>query len=115
MSHAHGEVYQGGRIVGYYEYDGTADIACSRIQESPEAVNASWRGDNWRECECGQDAEDVILYSDYGDGFHWPAKACLRCHAITDGQMPYAEDWAPGPEWCKDGRPITEPPGIEDR
>lgn len=101
MSHATGEVYRDGRIVGYFEYDGTVDIACTALRATPEGVHDHWRADNDADCGCGGPGTEVTLYADYGSGFHWPGRACLACGAITAGLDP---DGA-GAGWPRDGRP----------
>lgn len=87
MSHAWGEVYkQDGdvlHLVGHFEYNGTADVCCQRVYATREEMLDNWRGDNWRECTCGEAPEDVLLYSDYGGGFHWQDTVCFRCMAIV--------------------------------
>lgn len=106
MSHAWGEVIHEGKVVGRYEYNGTADVAMSRIFDTNDELKQHWRTEHAddAECTCGQPPADVILYSDYGGGFHWPAKACLKCHAIVEHLRPWSdyED-----EWPKDGEPST--------
>jgi hypothetical protein len=104
MSHAHGEVIAGGKKVAFYEYDGTADFAISCLHDSPEDVNTEWRNHPFKECKCGQPPIDVILYSDYGGGFYWNAKACLPCRAIVSGIIPFEEDTP-----ITDGHPLGEP------
>ena len=92
MSHAMGEVYHNEKLVGYYEYNGTSDFAWRRIfDDSKELWNKYWRTDHalWADCKCGEPPQDVILYSDYGNGFHWPSRACLKCHAIVGNTDPF--------------------------
>lgn len=87
MSHAQGTVYRpSGECVGYFEYDGTRDVACTAITPDRDTLSENWRSDaNERDCTCGQPSVPVVLYSSYGGGFHWPATACLRCGAIVSG------------------------------
>jgi len=93
MSHATGTVYSTDRstILGYFEYNGTCDVACTAIQKTQEALNENWRGPGcMKECSCGKEPTDVVLHSDYGSGFHWDSKACLECMAICG----HLDKWA---------------------
>ena len=92
MSHSSGEVIHNGKIVGYFEYNGTADFAMMDIHPTAEERNAHWREECTHECTCGKPPEDVILYTSYGMGFHYKAKACLSCMVIVDGFEPYRYD-----------------------
>lgn len=106
MSHAMGRVYRDGKIVGYYEYNGTADVTCTRINTTEDEVNDLWRTDAaWRNCACGKPDVDVVLWADYGCGYHWPGKACLECGAITDGFSPYQDEEDYCRAFPKDGLP----------
>lgn len=96
MSHAWGEVIHDGAVVGYYEYNGTTDNAIGRIYHSFAELWAVWRCGDMGKCVCGKSPVPVVLYSDYGGGFHWDAKACLACRTITDGLVPWREGWS---EW----------------
>ena len=91
MSHASGEVWTPeGTLLGYFEYNGTVDVACARIFESFDTLWDNWRGDVCRDCTCGGTVkQDVVLFTNYGGGFYWPGKACLPCCAITDGHHPF--------------------------
>ncbi|MEK7640932.1 MAG: hypothetical protein AAB389_02970 [Patescibacteria group bacterium] len=103
MSHANGEVIYQGKVVGLFEYDGTSDIAVPAIWDTNEELEAHWRNNDWKKCTCGQPNIDVILYTDYGYGFHWPAKACLKCKAITASHQPFPYD---GEDLRKRGHPL---------
>jgi hypothetical protein len=94
MSHAWGEVIQDGKVVGHYEYNGTCDVCLPRIYDTHKEVMDNWRSEQsaTASCTCGDPPSDVILYSDYGDGFYWPAKACLKCRAIVGDLAPYYGD-----------------------
>src|SRR5687768_10382284 len=104
MSHANGEVIRDGRTVGWFEYNGTGDYALRRVFGTYEELHRHWRTEHAEEadCVCGEPPADVTLYTDYGGGFHWPAKACLRCSAIVDGTHPYPDD---ADYSATDGRP----------
>jgi hypothetical protein len=102
MSHANGEVWTpDGKLVGFFEYDGTCDFACSTIWRTPEELADNWRKDSInRKCGCGPDGStDVILYTDYANGSHWSAKACLKCMAVTDRFEPYGVRFNPFPAY----------------
>lgn len=91
MSHANGVVMKGTKAVGYFEYDGTVDVAVSAIWSTREELEKYWRSGVWKDCECGKPPEEVVLYTEYGGGFHWPARICFRCGAIVDNLMPPEE------------------------
>jgi hypothetical protein len=74
-----------GKLKAYFEYNGTVDFTCTRMYPSTQEMLDNWRADNMRDCTCGYQSEDVVLYTTYGKGFHWAAKACFKCMAITDG------------------------------
>lgn len=110
MSHALGEVIKDGKVVGFFEYNGTSDIACSAVQKSVTDVTTYWRSpDNCRKCECGRAPESVILYSSYGGGFYWESTACFHCMAITGERIP---EWCDAAGIChvSDGYPLESEP-----
>lgn len=102
MGHAIGQVYQDGKLVGWSYYNGTADVLYSSIRQSLRDV-CNGIDEGWRNCTCGKPPLDVILYSDYGGGFWWPAKACLECKAIIEPLMPFDQ----GGETLADRVPVT--------
>lgn len=104
MSHALGEVIHNKTVVGYFEYNGTVDIAKRDIHSSADAVDRNWRKPCTHNCTCKQPPVDVVLWSSYGGGFHWNAKACLNCGEITDGLMPDFCDYN-GISHVEDGYP----------
>src|SRR4051812_49050638 len=94
MSHAMGEVIHDGRVVGFFEYNGTCDVACNRIFcDRNNLWDNHWRTQyvNDAACVCGEESpgQEVILYADYADGFHWPATACLTCGVILTELNPW--------------------------
>lgn len=92
MSHANGQVFKlTGELLGWFEYNGTEDTACSRIYATKQEMKAHWRTDNERECTCGKLPQSVILFTDYGSGFRWKAEACMACLAITSGFDPLSD------------------------
>jgi hypothetical protein len=83
-------------------------VVLPTIRSTREEVASHWRSGAWAECGCGRPAVDVVIYSDYGFGFHWPGKACFDCLAITDGLLPYGDPVTglDRPTWGPhDGRP----------
>jgi hypothetical protein len=87
VSHTLGEIWsqEEARLLGFFEYNGTCDIVCTRVHPRVEGVEQNWRADNQRECSCGEESQPVILYTTYGDGYHWPGRVCWKCEAITSG------------------------------
>ncbi len=104
MSHAQGEVIYAGKTVGWYEYNGTADVCCTRIFDSIDLLSEHWRKDVDAECKCGKKPTPVILYTNYGGGYYWLGKACLQCKAIVEGLAPWDE---PERDPMNDGHPLT--------
>lgn len=88
MSHAWGSVFSVPdiEIIGWYEYNGTSDIACTAIFGAYDDLDAAWRSEHiHRDCreDVAQHVEvPVILWSDYGWGFGWPSRACVTCGVI---------------------------------
>lgn len=86
MSHAPGLVLLPNGQQYLFEYDGTADICCTRLYNTMEELNEHWRKDNMRECTCGDKLPqiEVILSTSYG-GWHflWRSEICIVCMAIT--------------------------------
>jgi hypothetical protein len=81
-----GEIWsQYGSLLGYFEYNGTCDVVCTRVHLKAEDVRANWRMDNDRKCVCAGSGQDVLLYTTYGGGFYWDGRVCWNCMAITDG------------------------------
>lgn len=102
MSHSLGEIWsQEGKLLGWFEYNGTCDVACARIYLEEQELHDNWRKDNWRTCKCGSAGQTVILYSSYGNGFHWPATVCWGCLAILE---PKSDFW----DIATDGHPFFE-------
>ena len=95
MSRSSGKVIKDKNVVGYFVYDGTVDVARPNIYKTAEEIHDNWNADGWsHKCECGE-WEDVILYSLYGGGFHWDAKACLKCGVIHGDYLMQRIDYPP--------------------
>lgn len=90
MSHHIGNVFVDKNIVGYFEYDGTRDIPLPTIKQTKEEILAVWRQAPPACCTCGQEPTEAVLYTTYGDGFHWPADVCLNCMCIVDTRSPFS-------------------------
>lgn len=85
MSHADGLFILPNGKKYHFEYDGTADICCTRLYARKEELYANWRGDNLRHCVC-EEKKPVkgILSTAYGHwDFLWESEACLTCMCIT--------------------------------
>ena len=88
MSHSLGMVFSKTKppvIVGWYEYNGTADIAYPKIRSSRDEVMEHWRSnDPFDYCKDDTHAKiEVWIYSDYGAGYYWPGTMCEQCRLIT--------------------------------
>lgn len=117
MSHSYGKVYEKeGKLIGYFEYNGTCDVALSAIQKTAEDVNKYWRSNqNCRECLCKSPIEkDVILWTDYGDGFYWNAKICENCMAILNNRMPFEVESMSSQNWFDFSKEETVGCGLTD-
>jgi hypothetical protein len=107
MSHSMGEVWSAdSKLLGYFEYNGTCDVARTRVYQTPDDVSANWRGDNDRKCVCGGSGQPVLLYTTYGGGFCWDGRVCWNCMAITNGIYDFESS---------DGRPFPVTPGTTAR
>jgi hypothetical protein len=105
VSHAGGEIWTPeGEFRGFFEYNGTADVVCTRVYKTPEAMQEHWRADCYRDCKCGNKTEDVVLYTTYGFGFYWKGKACWSCEAVTAGLWPFDDEDSPD----TDGHPFFD-------
>lgn len=124
MSHATGEVIALDRhnTLAYFEYNGTSDVAISCLHATLASMRAEWRSHEWRNCYCGNYPLPAFLYTNYGDGFYWPALVCLSCGAIVSNLAPFrAEQFGDCGHslrsyhncddpacWPKDGHPIRD-------
>jgi hypothetical protein len=84
MSHSPGQVLDViGEIVGYFEHNGTVDVARAKIFATAEERDAAWRQDQPDPCSCH--GSDVTLVT---EGFRWEARACLDHGFIVHGRSP---------------------------
>jgi hypothetical protein len=121
MSHSSGEVIKDNQVIGYFEYNGTVDVALPAIWNTMDEVHDNWRKQEWRSCTCSTpQVSEVTLYSSYGSGFHWKSKACLSCRTIVSNHDPHSHwddpsyDSRPGSPFedchnstCVDGHPFN--------
>lgn len=77
MSHAQGVVLLADRVLGYFEYNGTVDVAMHKIYKTENELSENWRKTQ-PSCSCVDGLTDVVLKVDSYDDFSWPAKACLE-------------------------------------
>lgn len=61
------------------EYNGTSDIMCPRMFETPEKRDEQWRKQEWPMSDCEHEKEVCIAHADYGGGFWWEGTACRTC------------------------------------
>lgn len=94
MSHASGAVKFNDDTIKFCEYNGAADVVCSRLYDTKEEMNEHWRKDNDANCNCGKD-ERVRIMNTYGGGMNWNGRACKKCMAVTNGFYPYGQEIAP--------------------
>jgi hypothetical protein len=109
MSHSNGAVIKNGEILGFFEYNGTCDVAISSIWPTFEDLRNNWHKDIWNKCKCDNQPLEAILYTNYGGGFHWLTWICITCKAIVTNHMPFESE---GTIQCTDGLPkgVTRDP-----
>lgn len=95
MSHSPGEVLVDGKVVAYFEYNGTADVAISKIYPNEWKRNNKWRtnGDErWLLCTCEDESCRVkcVLQT---LPLTWNSEICLFCMVITGDHSSYMGDW----------------------
>lgn len=85
-----------GVSIGFFEYNGTADVAQTSIYLTREELSKNWRTYQRVECQAPNDHEhvDVLLNTSYGRGIEWKSQACLECMAITGNLMPYDDGFS---------------------
>lgn len=102
MSHAAGEVIQYGKIIGYFEYNGTADIILPKVYNTAQDLADHWRQGAMTCCTCKpqKGREPVILWSSYGFGSFCVSTFCSVCKLITGELNAMDINWV-------DGHPLT--------
>ena len=84
MSHSPGQVLDViGEIGGHFEYNGTVDVARSKIFATAEERDVAWRQDQHAPCVCA--GVDVTLVT---EGFTWDGRACFEHGYIVRGASP---------------------------
>lgn len=73
--------------VRFATYHGTVDILLPALFDTPEAASAGRDDAMWTPCPCGGD-EPVAVWTLYGGGFGWMARACR--HRVRDE---FCEPW----------------------
>lgn len=85
MSHSPGRVIDGrGDVVGHFEYNGTVDVALPKIFATVADLEAGWRQEQPRPCDCV--GSSVTLTS---ESFEWDGRACLVHGFIVSGHGPF--------------------------
>lgn len=99
MSRAGAEVRFPDGTIKYTLYDGTTDILGRRLYADQEAAWDSYRLERskvWSDpygdypINTAWEIFDVVIYSDYGGGRHWPGKATLIA-VEPEYQEPYED------------------------
>lgn len=109
MSHSQGRIKFPSGHIGYLEYNGTSDVMLPNIFETETALLEQWRKQEWKYCKDKNHTHiEVEIATSYGNGFSWPAKACVECNILVDNLMPYEAHFDTGepikgndgiPEW----------------
>lgn len=110
MSHSSGEVWVNGSRLGWFEYNGTADLVMPRIFLTQDELCDNWRNDHaqpWGE-KCGCDKTAAIVVSHYGSVNAWEAEVCVPCMRICGPLNPYEDET----RWVTRSDPRF-PPGQE--
>jgi hypothetical protein len=110
MSHANGLCRFSDGTIFAFIYDGTSDTVDGPLCETLEAA--------WERHSQGvlvpfpggaEDEEPVVLYTDYGKGFHWNGIVSKLCMRVIDGCCPCEYDFNDGiypedgtPEWAEE-------------
>lgn len=94
MSHAEGKAILPDGTQYWFEYNGTADVCCTRLYKTMKELNENWRLNNFTECICKENEKkfkNVILSTMYG-GWHFLfySTICEKCLCIT-GKIDYNE------------------------
>lgn len=92
MSACGGEVIRGGKIVGYFKYEGISDSCRPNIYKTLLDLEVNWGNPKYVKCECKKEPVGVILWTSYGlrnHGFFWAAEACLDCGVVLNNLCPY--------------------------
>jgi hypothetical protein len=95
MSDALGAVRFPDGLVLFFLYHGTSDTCDPALWENPENRWDEMRG-AWDKVDACRHSEPITIYSDYG-GHYWPGKGCRTCMVITEGGVPFPDDWSPAP------------------
>lgn len=108
MSHSNGQLFSfGGKELGWFEYNGTCDVCCCKVSLTQDLMHEGWRGSNVV-APCMDSTHDhvfCILYTTYGNGFHWLGKYCPKTMTIVYGIEP-----------CPiDGQPFTQAKGTKTK
>lgn len=106
MSRAAAAVRFADGTVKWALYNGTTDRLVPLLFDDPEAPWDAYYGrievDPYPEPE--GEIEDVTVFSDYGDGWTWPAKAARNL--VVAGRDPFEDDGHGNDRWPNaDGRP----------
>ena len=84
MSHSPGQVLDViGEIVGYFEYNGTVDVARPQIFATAEDRDAAWRKEQPAPCACRGVEVSLVC-----EGLTWDGRACFEHGFIVAGASP---------------------------
>jgi hypothetical protein len=87
MSHQPGTLRIAGEIVGWFEYNGTVDIARSQIFPDEAALVAWWRKEQPLPCDCP--GEPVELSTETAS---WDGRACFAHACVVEGRRTWGHD-----------------------
>ena len=93
MSSAVGEVIHKQHLatMGFFRYDGTADVVVPRVYLRRGDLSRFWRNEKDKEpWPCNHNLQEIWVYSSYGSGFYWAGQWCPTCRMIApDSTMPW--------------------------
>lgn len=88
MSHAIGKILVEGKTIGWFEYNGTVDVARPQVFATSEDVCAHWREPQPARCLCA--GVPCEVWTAYGN-LAWPSRFCAEHGFIVGALDPYSE------------------------
>ncbi len=94
MSHADGLCQLPDGTQYYFEYNGTADMCCTRLYKEYDELHTNWRKDNERRCACKETNYEIAILSTSYARWHflWQTTICEKCMCITGKIMDEIND-----------------------
>ncbi|GEM_PF-1747229 len=131
MGRARGQV-KFNDTIKFFIYDSTEDICRPKLYDTFNELLDNWeksnvpivknittydkrswvknifksnRDENKNRNGCNHQEENVVIYQDYGGGFHWKGTACRKCNMILKGieplKLPVVDRYDGVPNWAE--------------